>query len=92
MATPKKPKAAGVKSGKGKVKAASNGTMEKPALAKSPATNGNGAIFSADMIRVRAYEVFLERGSSVGDELSDWLTAEREIMEPLAPRAGRRTM
>jgi hypothetical protein len=85
MATPRKPKAAGVRSVRGKAKAASNGTTQKPASAKSPATNGNGAaIFSAEMIRVRAYEVFLERGTAVGDELSDWLTAEREITDKFA--------
>ena len=86
MATPKKPKAAGVRSGKGKAKAASNGTTETPALAKPPVSNGNGATSapSADLIRVRAYEVFLSRGPSAGDELSDWLAAEREMMERFA--------
>ncbi len=30
-------------------------------------------------IRIRAYEVFLERGARPGDQLSDWLQAEREL-------------
>jgi len=33
---------------------------------------------SEDEIRIRAYEVFLERGAEPGDELSDWPQAERE--------------
>jgi hypothetical protein len=32
-----------------------------------------------DEIRIRAYEVFLEWGAEPGDELSDWLQAEREL-------------
>src|SRR5260221_7748441 len=34
---------------------------------------------SCDEIRLRAYEIYLERGSLVGKELDDWLQAEREI-------------
>ena len=30
-------------------------------------------------IRRRAYEVYLERGSVPGNELDDWLQAEREL-------------
>lgn len=32
-----------------------------------------------DEIRRRAYEIYLERGSLPGEELEDWLQAEREI-------------
>jgi hypothetical protein len=35
-------------------------------------------------IRRRAYEIFLERGAEPGQELSDWLQAEREIRNGLA--------
>jgi hypothetical protein len=81
MAAPRKSKTAGVRSGKAKVKAASNGATETPTIA-----NGNGGTGapSAELIRVRAYEVFLARGTMAGDELSDWLIAEREIMEKTA--------
>ena len=34
---------------------------------------------SEDEIRIRAYELFLERGAEPGDALSDWLRAEREL-------------
>ena len=30
-------------------------------------------------IRDRAYEIYLQRGQQPGDELEDWLQAEREI-------------
>jgi hypothetical protein len=30
-------------------------------------------------IRVRAYEIYLERGQRPGSELGDWLEAEREL-------------
>lgn len=30
-------------------------------------------------IRLRAYEIYLARGSQSGDELEDWLQAEREF-------------
>lgn len=29
-------------------------------------------------VRARAYEIYLERGDRPGDDLSDWLQAERE--------------
>jgi hypothetical protein len=32
-----------------------------------------------DEIRRRAYEIYLERGCTPGDEHEDWLVAEREI-------------
>jgi hypothetical protein len=35
------------------------------------------------MIRVRAYEIFLGRNGNSGDEVSDWLAAERELLEKL---------
>ena len=35
-------------------------------------------------IRLRAYEIFLERGAEPGHELSDWLQAERELRKSLA--------
>jgi hypothetical protein len=87
MAAPRKSKTAGVRSGKAKVKAASNGATESRTIANARVANGNGGTGapSAEMIRVRAYEVFLARGTMAGDELSDWLIAEREIMEKTAP-------
>jgi hypothetical protein len=30
-------------------------------------------------IRIRAYEIYLQRGGQAGNELEDWLQAEREL-------------
>jgi hypothetical protein len=38
-----------------------------------------------EQIRLRAYEIYLERGEQPGRELDDWLQAERELeSEPLS--------
>ena len=34
---------------------------------------------SEQEIRLRAYEIYLERGAQPGRELEDWLQAEREL-------------
>ena len=39
---------------------------------------------SSEGIRLRAYEIYLERGGLPGNELHDWLQAEREL-ERVAP-------
>jgi hypothetical protein len=33
-----------------------------------------------DAIRLRAYQLYLERGAIPGDEVRDWLQAERELL------------
>jgi hypothetical protein len=38
---------------------------------------------SCQAIRLRAYEIYLERAGLPGDELNDWLQAERELGRPL---------
>jgi hypothetical protein len=40
-----------------------------------------------DEIALRAYHIYLERGSAPGDPVGDWLRAERELKElPKKPR------
>jgi hypothetical protein len=34
-----------------------------------------------DQIRLRAYQIYLERGGHHGQELDDWLRAERELQK-----------
>jgi hypothetical protein len=34
---------------------------------------------SEEEIRARAYEIYLRRGEEPGDEVGDWLQAEREL-------------
>ena len=36
---------------------------------------------SHEEIRRRAYEIYLERNGDAGDELDDWLRAERELQK-----------
>jgi hypothetical protein len=35
---------------------------------------------SEEEIRMRAYEIYLERNGAPGDKVDDWLRAEREVM------------
>jgi hypothetical protein len=42
---------------------------------------------SCEEIRLRAYEIYLERGGLPGAELDDWLQAEREL-DGRAPQPG----
>jgi hypothetical protein len=37
-------------------------------------------------IRLRAYEIYLERGGLPGNELEDWLQAERELQHAAPPK------
>jgi DUF2934 family protein len=51
-----------------------------------PAHNGAGTVRSdsemnIEIIRVRAYELFLARGATHGNDLADWLNAERELID-----------
>lgn len=58
-----------------------NGKVEKQA-------QGNAATLpSEDRIRRRAFEIYCARNGAPGDELSDWLAAERELCEPALEHA-----
>lgn len=50
------------------------GEPDKAAAANSP---------SPEEIRIRAHEIYMERGGEPGHDLDDWLKAEREL-EPKA--------
>ncbi len=43
---------------------------------------------SREEIRFRAYEIYLERGGLAGNELDDWLQAERELERATLPKAS----
>lgn len=67
-------------SGKGSKKA-----VVQPTLPESM-TNGTSspsevASPTIEQIRMRAYELFLARGGAHGDDLSDWLEAERQLQQ-----------
>ncbi len=44
-----------------------------------PAAGGSNSELNVEIIRGRAYELFLARGATHGDDLADWLSAEREL-------------
>jgi Protein of unknown function (DUF2934) len=51
----------------------------------TPAHNGAAAArldseMRIETIRLRAYELFLARGSTHGNDLGDWFNAERELL------------
>ena len=50
----------------------------EPASAADSGSNGDG--MNLERIRVRAYEIFLARGGAHGNDLADWLNAERELL------------
>ncbi|MGD0839875.1 MAG: DUF2934 domain-containing protein [Candidatus Acidiferrales bacterium] len=39
------------------------------------------SIPTREQIEQKAYEIYLERGGQDGDDLADWLTAERELRQ-----------
>jgi hypothetical protein len=43
------------------------------------AAGGNGHRPSFSEVQLRAYEIFVARGGSHGQDLADWFTAEREL-------------
>jgi Protein of unknown function (DUF2934) len=43
---------------------------------------------TGEEIRFRAYEIYLERGRSDGQDLEDWLQAEKELKGPIRKRAS----
>jgi Protein of unknown function (DUF2934) len=45
---------------------------QKPRIVKNQPTR--------DEIAVRAYQIYLERGAAPGNELEDWIQAERELL------------
>jgi hypothetical protein len=60
-----------------------NPTTATDQLTPPPATQRvepKDATITEDDIRLRAYELYLERGAIPGEEISDWLQAERELL------------
>ncbi|PYU06259.1 MAG: DUF2934 domain-containing protein [Acidobacteria bacterium] len=40
-----------------------------------------------EQIQLRAYEIFLERRGAPGNQIEDWLRAERELAATIQPKA-----
>ena len=65
-----------------KTKASSSPTVKKPLAAKSQP--------SRDEIALRAYHIYVKRGCTLGNEVEDWVRAEKELLE-LSKEPGRKT-
>jgi hypothetical protein len=52
-----------------------------PAGSETTVGETEGPVHSTheEQIRIRAYEIYLQRGGQPGYELEDWLQAEREL-------------
>lgn len=65
-----------------KMVSAANGA---PSSLDERASSANGEHLSIDeQIRLRAYELYMERGAQPNDDLGDWLRAERELRAVVA--------
>ena len=67
-----------------KKKAVSRVARNDAALPSDPGeiqTPASDAAAAKEQIRMRAYELYRERGGKVGDDMADWLRAEREYFE-----------
>ena len=69
-----------------RTKSTATETIEKHENNGGALRNGAGNAGShTDIIRIRAYELFLARGATHGDDLADWFTAERELRRARNP-------
>ena len=60
--------------------ARSNPTLD-PAASPQAALHGTSArTVTENEIRLRAYQFYLERGETPGDEIADWVRAEQELL------------
>ena len=55
------------------------GTKKQSVVAKEPIRQAHRHEPTEEEIRQRAYEIYLARGAAPGDEVEDWLQAEREL-------------
>jgi Protein of unknown function (DUF2934) len=74
-------------------RAAEVAPVTAPAAVESPAPlyaePRRGEItLSHEQIALRAYHIFLERGGRPGDQLADWVTAERQLREQLVGQSA----
>ncbi|MGO8792971.1 MAG: DUF2934 domain-containing protein [Terriglobia bacterium] len=54
-------------------------TRQRAPLAAAEKVERKQPATTEDDLRNRAYEIYLKRGPNAGDEIGDWLQAEREI-------------
>jgi len=66
----------------------STGPQSIPTLATETGQSSMGNTTREEKIRLRAYEIYLERGQQPGGELDDWLQAERELKGGVLAQVG----
>ena len=66
-------------------RAARTGAEPKPARSRTraPRNGSEGELLmpipNEEEIRIRAYQLYLERGAAHGNDFDDWVTAEKEL-------------
>jgi len=58
-----------------------DGDTSVPDNSSTARSGGNSAPPGPDRISMRAYELYLARGGSDGQDMEDWLAAERELSQ-----------
>jgi hypothetical protein len=46
---------------------------------------------TTEEIQLRAYEIYVERNGAPGNELDDWVEAERQLFQKSGPKKSRKT-
>ena len=71
------------KAGKSKRPEETGENMSSPEIETTTDAEATDALSSPtiEQIQQRAYEIYLERGDAEGNEIEDWLRAERELGE-----------
>jgi len=60
--------------------------MKKPSATTQPPAESPEV---QELIRLRAYELFEQRGREHGHDLDDWLSAESEVIEAVASEVAK---
>lgn len=61
----------------------------KSSIPTTKKTRATKATPTHEEIKLRAYEIYLERGGAPGDALEDWIRAERELIEKNSKPRGK---
>ena len=70
--------------------ARASGDSSRPNQIGEPDGSGNESSYDPrERIAARAYELYLQRGATPGQETDDWLEAERELLRTGAQPLGR---
>ena len=54
-------------------------TRQRTPLPATPKVERKQPTITENDVRLRAFEIYLKRGPNPGDEIGDWLQAEREL-------------